>query len=152
MAAATNVKPVFRELTERQAGRILRSNNLGRLAFSFRDKVDIRPVHYASAPGWLFGRTSPGEKILTLQHNQWVAFEVDEVAGPFDWVSVIARGSFYRLSRDGSKHDIALYDRALRRLRKLMPTALTEEDPVAFRTELFGISVDSLTGRSCSTK
>jgi len=147
-----NPQPVFRELSERDARRILKANHLGRMAFSFQDKVDIRPVHYVFTAGWCFGRTSPGEKLLTLEHNRWVAFEVDEVTGPFDWVSVIAKGTFYQLSPEGSTHDVALYKRALRHLRTLMPETLRAGDPVSFRTEVFGISVDSLTGKSCSTQ
>jgi nitroimidazol reductase NimA-like FMN-containing flavoprotein (pyridoxamine 5'-phosphate oxidase superfamily) len=152
MADSTALQPVFREMPEADAERILERNFLGRMAFSFKDRVDIRPLHYVYADRWLFGRTSPGEKLVTLQHSQWVAFEVDEVAGPFEWASVIVKGTFYRLSPDGSTHDVALYERALGFLRKVMPGALTPSDPVSFRTELFGISVDSLTGRSCSTQ
>jgi nitroimidazol reductase NimA-like FMN-containing flavoprotein (pyridoxamine 5'-phosphate oxidase superfamily) len=152
MTMAPHAQPVFRELSERDARRILKANHIGRMAFSFQDRVDIRPVHYVSAAGWIFGRTSPGEKLVTLQHNRWVAFEVDEVTGPFDWVSVIAKGTFYQLAPEGSAHDIALYKRALGHLRKLMPDALKPADPVSFRTEVFGIFIDSLTGRSCSTR
>ena len=152
MPDTPNPQPSFREISEQESEKILGRNHIGRMAFSFHDKVDIRPFHYVYADRWLFGRTSPGEKLVTLQHSQWVAFEVDEVAGPFEWASVIAKGTFYRLSPEGSTHDVALYERALRHLRKLMPAALTADDPVSFRTELFGISVDSLTGRSCSTE
>ena len=151
MPEAQSPKPIFREMSRRESERLLESNNIGRLAFSFHDKVDIRPVHYVYSSGWVYGRTSPGEKLVTLQHNQWVAFEVDEVAGPFEWASVIAKGTFYSLSDSGGKHDVELYERALTHLRTLMPEALKADDPVAFRTEVFGISVDSLTGRACST-
>jgi hypothetical protein len=32
-----------------------------------------------------------------------------------------------------------------------MPETLREHDPVSFRTELFGIAIDHLTGRAAST-
>lgn len=143
--------PQFRDLTKREINAFLDRNHVGRIAFAFRRRVDIRPLHYVYAAGWLFGRTSPSEKLDTLRHNQWIAFEVDEVAGPFDWTSVIVHGTFYRLRREGSRADVGLYDRGLRAVRKLSPETLTERDPVPFRTELFGIAIDTVAGRSSST-
>ena len=125
---------------------------MGRIAFSFHDSVDIRPIHYVFDRNWIFGRTSPGDKLVTLRHNQWIAFEVDEVTGPLDWESVVVRGTFYPLAREGSMHDVRLYDAAVDAIRKFAPDAMTDHDPLGFRTEVFGISVDSVTGRSCTTK
>jgi nitroimidazol reductase NimA-like FMN-containing flavoprotein (pyridoxamine 5'-phosphate oxidase superfamily) len=144
--------PVIRDLSRKEMEALLTRNRVGRIAFSFHDTVDIRPIHFVHVDGWLFGRTSPGDKLITLRHNRWVAFEVDEISGPFDWESTIVHGTFYRLEAEGSEHDRRLYDRAVQSIRSFAPVALTDEDPVPFRTELFGISVDSMSGRSCSTK
>jgi nitroimidazol reductase NimA-like FMN-containing flavoprotein (pyridoxamine 5'-phosphate oxidase superfamily) len=150
--AAKKVEPVFRDLSQAESEALLQRNSVGRVAFSFQDLVDIRPIHFVYADNWLFGRTSAGDKLITLRHNQWVAFEVDEIAGPLDWQSVVVRGSFYRLDNEGNVHDKRLYERALTAVRTLSPDALTDRDPLAFRTEVFGVSIDSITGRSCSTK
>ena len=150
--AANKAEPVFRDLTQAESEALLERNSVGRVAFSFQDSVDIRPIHYVFADGWLFGRTSAGDKLVTLRHNQWVAFEVDEIDGPLDWQSVVVRGSFYRLRNEGNVHDKRLYERAHTAVRTLSPDALTDRDPLAFRTEVFGVSIDSITGRSCSTK
>ena len=143
--------PLFRDMTTPEIQVLLSRNSVGRIAFSFHDIVDIRPLHYTYANNWLFGRTSPSDKLMTLRHNQWVAFEVDEVAGLVDWESVVIRGTFYRLRSDGSVHDRRLYKTGLRAIRKVMPDAFTGRDRVSFRTEMFGIAIDSMTGRSCST-
>ena len=144
-------EPVIQELSRKDVEALLRRNNIGRIAFSFRDSVDIRPIHYCWKKGWLFGRTSPGDKLNTLGHNRWVAFEVDEIEGPLDWSSVIVRGTFYRLTPEGSAYDVRLYNKALRAIREQAPQALTAHDPLAFRSEIFGIAIDSATGRSSST-
>jgi uncharacterized protein len=144
-------QPVFRDLTREESESVLLCNHVGRMAFSFRDMVDIRPIHYVFDESWLFGRTSPGDKLIKLQHHQWVAFEVDEISGPFDWKSVVAHGAFRPIEDGGTKSDVALYARAIRAVKTLTPDALTETDPVPFRTEIFGISIDSVTGRTCST-
>jgi Predicted flavin-nucleotide-binding protein len=145
-------QPVFRDLSQEESESVLLLNHVGRMAFSFHDIVDIRPIHYVFDDRWLFGRTSPGDKLITLQHHQWIAFEVDEISGPFDWKSVVARGTFRRIEDGGTESDMALYARALRAVKALAPDALTDADRVPFRTEIFGISLDSITGRSCSTK
>jgi nitroimidazol reductase NimA-like FMN-containing flavoprotein (pyridoxamine 5'-phosphate oxidase superfamily) len=144
--------PDIRELSAKEAEALLRRNRIGRLAYTYRNKVDIRPLHYAWRRGWLFGRTSPGDKLMKLTHNQWVAFEIDEIDNGLDWESVIVRGTFYRLKPEGSVHDLRLYRRAVRAIREAAPFALTEADPVAFRSEIFGIAIDNVTGRSSSTR
>ena len=146
------VEPVFRDLSKEESEQLLRTHNVGRLAFSSARSVDIRPLHYVFADGWLFGRTAEGSKLHALRHNQWVAFEVDEIASPLDWVSVVARGTFYLLHSDGSIHDVRLYQRGVDSIRKLAPEAFSDSDPVSFRTALFGISIGTLSGRSCSTQ
>lgn len=146
------IEPRFRDLSHQEAIEILKRNHVGRVAFSFHDSVDIRPIHYAYHDGWIFGRTSESDKLVTLRHNQWVAFEVDEVEGPLDWVSVIARGSLYRTYPDGSEIEIKLHKRAVSKLRTLNRHLFTKKDPTPFRTEVFAIHIDSLSGRSCSTE
>jgi nitroimidazol reductase NimA-like FMN-containing flavoprotein (pyridoxamine 5'-phosphate oxidase superfamily) len=145
-------EPEIRDLSKAEVEDLLRRNNVGRLAFIRGRSVDIRPVHYAWTRKWLFGRTSPGEKLRILDSYRWVAFEIDEVDGPLDWRSVIVRGTFYALEPEGSVHDRRLYNRALRNIRKHAPASLTPDDPVAFRSILFGISIDSVTGRSATTR
>jgi nitroimidazol reductase NimA-like FMN-containing flavoprotein (pyridoxamine 5'-phosphate oxidase superfamily) len=144
--------PHFRDLSREESEKLLSANHVGRIAYSFHDAVDIRPIHYSYSKGWLFGRTSPGDKLMTMRHNQWVAFEVDRIAGPLDWESVVVRGTFYILKDEGSVHDVRLYQRGVDAIQSLSPAAFTDTDPLAFRTEVFGVSIDSLTGKSCTTK
>ena len=72
---------VVRDLDFPEIEAMLKSHRYGRLAFSFRDRVDIEPIHYVYEAGWLYGRTSPGTKLTVLAHHPWVAFEIDEVRG-----------------------------------------------------------------------
>lgn len=151
MQRDTVLQPVIRDLTESEASALLDRNHVGRIAYSFHDAVDIRPIHYVRSGSWLFGRTSAGDKLTTLSHNQWVAFEVDEIEGPLNWKSVIARGTFRPLEYEGTEHDLELYERAFESVRSLYPDAFTNNDQLSFRKQIFGIYVDSLSGKSCST-
>jgi nitroimidazol reductase NimA-like FMN-containing flavoprotein (pyridoxamine 5'-phosphate oxidase superfamily) len=89
-------KPTFRELTRAECEAVLARCNLGRIAFSYRDHVDIEPIHYVLKDQWIYGRTTSGTKLRTLAHNRWLAFEVDEVEALFEWKSVVVKGALYQ--------------------------------------------------------
>lgn len=142
------VAPTIRVLTHAECDRLLAQQHVGRLAFAFHDRVDIQPIHYAYEAGWIYGRTSEGAKLVTIAHNPWVAFEVDDVRGPFDWESVVVRGSFHRIDPDGSEREHGAGARALHLLREVVPEALTLDDPTPARTVFFRIAIGDVTGRS----
>jgi nitroimidazol reductase NimA-like FMN-containing flavoprotein (pyridoxamine 5'-phosphate oxidase superfamily) len=137
--------PVIRELSREECDAVLARNRIGRIAFSYRDQVDIEPLSYVYDGGWIYGRTSLGSKLRVLAHNRWVAFETDEMRGMFDWESVIVKGALYRLDRKGAQTET--YTHAVKLLRTLMPRALETDDPTPERTELFRIHADRVTGR-----
>ena len=144
----TSAPPVFENLDYRQCIEILDRNRVGRIAYTFHDHVGIAPVHYVRSGTWLYGRTSSGAKLATLAHAPWVAFEVDEMEGLFEWRSVIVHGTFYRLTPGGTSYDVAAWETGVEALRQLIPDAFRRTDPVPFRTEMFRISIDRMSGRS----
>jgi nitroimidazol reductase NimA-like FMN-containing flavoprotein (pyridoxamine 5'-phosphate oxidase superfamily) len=142
----------FREMSRDEVEAMLMRNRVGRLAFSLHDRVDLQPMHYIYERGWLYGRTSEGEKIAALKHNQWVAFEVDEVTDLFDWRSVVIHGSFWIMHPRGSPRAEELWTKAAELVSKIVPGALTESDPVAFRQTIFRIAVSDVRGREAKVK
>ena len=143
---------IFRELSRDEVEAMLLRNRVGRLAFSLHDRVDVQPIHYIYERGWLYGRTSEGDKIAALKHNQWVAFEVDEVTDLFDWRSIVIHGSFWIMHPRGSPRAEELWTKAAELVSKIVPGALTESDPVAFRQTLFRIAVSDARGREAKMK
>jgi len=143
------VLPEFRELTTDECETVLARNHVCRIAYSFHDRVDIEPIHYVYGDGKLYARTSPGSKVVTLRHNRWVAFEVDEVDGVFDWRSVVAHGTVEVLTAENA--DPAAWHEALRLLRRVVPHALTPRDPVPSRSVVLRIHVNELSGREASS-
>src|SRR3954467_9300272 len=111
--------PKFRELRPPESRALLRRSRVGRLAFTFKDRVDVEPIGYVFSGDWLYARTSPGAKLLKLAHHPWVAFEIDEVVGPFDWKSVVVHGTAYGL--DGRGTDSPEYAKALGLMKKMDP-------------------------------
>lgn len=143
--------PRFRKLSLAESRALLRRNHVGRMAFSFHHRVDIVPIGYVYSGDWLYGRTSLGPKLITLRHSQWVAFEVDEIAGLFEWRSVVVRGGLYLLEAEGPPTEIAARRRAIRLLRSVVPETLRESDPFPFRDVIFRIHADEISGRAAET-
>lgn len=139
--------PTFRELDRAGCLALLDRHRIGRLAFSERERIDIEPIHYVHVEGWLYGRTSPGTKLERVLHHRWVAFEVDEVEGLFDWRSVVVKGGLYLLRAEGSAQEHERYTAGVVAIRRLIPEAFTPDDPTPERAILFRIHVDELTGR-----
>jgi uncharacterized protein len=142
--------PQFRSLDRAEIEAMLARHFVGRVAYLEGQGVQIEPIHFVWEAGWLYGRTQPGSKLSALAHRPWVAFEVDEVAGLFDWQSVVVRGRFAVLDSDGAAADQARYRTALAAVRRLIPEALTSADPVPARAVLFAISADDAEGRAAS--
>ena len=152
MLAPHQGEVVFRDLRRDEIEEIISRNHVGRIAFAFHDRVDIQPIHYVYERGWLYGRTSEGEKMATLQHNQWVAFEIDEIKDTFDWRSVVIHGSFWRIHPLGSPHAEEVWAKAAELVSRIVPGALSEKDPVPFRQILFRIAVSDVRGREAQRK
>lgn len=140
--------PRFRELTPEECSALLGSRNVGRIAFSLNDRIEIQPINYVYDGGWVFGRTSKGAKLSALVHRPWCAFEIDDVRDLFDWSSVVVKGSFSILDpRIGSLHT---YQRADTLLRNLVPGSFSAQDPAPDRNIIFGIFIHEMTGRTSS--
>ena len=143
--------PRIRELDRAEIDAILARNHVGRLAYTWQNHVDIEPIHYVYADGWIYGRTSHGTKLEATGYA-WspVAFEVDEIEELFRWRSVVVHGGFYTIPQEGAEWEQAEWRRGVELLRTLIPETFTAGDPVAFRTVLFRIAVQDATGREAT--
>jgi nitroimidazol reductase NimA-like FMN-containing flavoprotein (pyridoxamine 5'-phosphate oxidase superfamily) len=138
-------------LAREEIDALLERHNVGRIAYTFRDRVDVEPINYVFRDGWIYLRTGPGSKLTTLARHPWVAFEVDEVDGPFDWRSVVVHSTVYELTPGGTEAQARIYDEAVELLRSLVPATFTEEDPVPHRNVILRMKVDEVTGRLSTT-
>lgn len=147
----TTAQPRFRALERPEIDALLARKHVGRLAYGHGARVDVQPIHYVYDDGWIYGRTSRGEKYATVGENWsgwWpVAFEVDEVEHLFRWRSVVVHGGFYLVDPEGSAADREAWARAVELLRALVPETLAPGDPVPFRDVVFRIAVQEATGR-----
>jgi nitroimidazol reductase NimA-like FMN-containing flavoprotein (pyridoxamine 5'-phosphate oxidase superfamily) len=127
------VRPTFRDLDTAEAHQILARNHVGRIAYSFHDRVDIEPISYVYADGVIYLRTTVGSKLTTLaaphgwhsRSTRWLARSI--------WQSVVAHGTVYVLEDDGPAITRASYRLAVQHLRTLNPHALDDQDPTPER-------------------
>jgi nitroimidazol reductase NimA-like FMN-containing flavoprotein (pyridoxamine 5'-phosphate oxidase superfamily) len=145
-------RPMFRTLTTSECLALLESQHVGRMAFTFRDRVDIEPVHYVCKDHCIWGRTQHGTKVAILAHHPWVAFEVDKVDTLVSWQSVVVRGRVEFPDPEGGARDQARYAAGVSAFRDLVPEAFTSDDPTPERDLVFVLPVAECEGRAASPR
>jgi nitroimidazol reductase NimA-like FMN-containing flavoprotein (pyridoxamine 5'-phosphate oxidase superfamily) len=138
----------MRALDRHEAESLLAKHHTGHMAFAFHDRITIQLVNYVYADGWLYSRLEPGATMTTLLHQQWVAFQVDEVEDVYDWRAVTVHGSVQFLDNDRSSPAWRDFNHAAELIRRQVPSVLTAHDPLPERVQLYRIHVDELIGRA----
>ena len=145
-------QPRIRALSRGECEQILSRNHVGRLAYAWKNHVDIEPLHYVFDGEWLYGRTSRGTKLVFTGEQWWpVAFEVDEVEGLFQWRSVVVHGRIVFPDARGTPDERAQYARGVELFRTLVPDAFTENDPTPARRLAFVLHINDITGRAATS-
>ncbi len=139
-----------RNLTRPEMEAVLRRHNIGRIAFTDGRRVDVEPIGYVYDDGAIYGRSAPGTRMRALRRWPWVAFEVDEIRGLFDWESVVVKGTVYVVEPGQAMPMREHYGKALQAIRSVMPDALTDNDPMPTRTIVFQLHIDEMEGRSAA--
>jgi nitroimidazol reductase NimA-like FMN-containing flavoprotein (pyridoxamine 5'-phosphate oxidase superfamily) len=94
---------IGRTLSDAECWDLLRSEELGRLAFQLIDEVRIVPINYAVDGQTLLFRTESGEKLLSVALGGPIAFEVDRIDNDDEGehaLSVVIRGRARMLEED----------------------------------------------------
>jgi nitroimidazol reductase NimA-like FMN-containing flavoprotein (pyridoxamine 5'-phosphate oxidase superfamily) len=68
----------FGVMAPQECWEMLRANEFGRLAFHLTGEVHLAPINYAVDGETLLFRTAEGSKLLGIEMNPDVAFEIDE--------------------------------------------------------------------------
>jgi nitroimidazol reductase NimA-like FMN-containing flavoprotein (pyridoxamine 5'-phosphate oxidase superfamily) len=139
-------------LDRETAEAMLRRHHVGRIAFSHHNRVTIRLVSYVFADGWIYARMELESGVVSLRHNPWVAFEVDEIDDTYGWRTVTVHGSVDFLDdpttsatpvAPASRH---AYDAAVRLLRSAGPAVLAPDDSRSEWPAVHRIHVDEIMG------
>jgi nitroimidazol reductase NimA-like FMN-containing flavoprotein (pyridoxamine 5'-phosphate oxidase superfamily) len=86
------------KLTEEECFAVLQRVELARLACACDGQPYIIPVYLVLHEMFLYGFTTPGQKIGWMRGNPKVCLEWDEVVSPVEWISVVAFGEYEELA------------------------------------------------------
>lgn len=140
----------IRALSADECQALLASQQVGRLAYAYKQRVDIEPLHFVAEGEWLYLRTAHGTKLSMLVHQPWVALEVDEVHDMFDWRSVVVHGSVQLLDPADGPDGRLRWEHAVATFRRLVPTAFGAGDPTPGRDVMLRVHMSHVEGRQAS--
>jgi uncharacterized protein len=144
-------KPQIRMMDRLEVYALLGRNHVGRMAYARGSRIDIEPMPYVYAEGWIYGSTSLAQRNQIHGESWWpVAFEVDEVESPYVWRSAVVHGGFYTLSEEGPKWEREERARAVELLCSLNPDRFAVVDAVPNRDVVFRIAVQEVSGREAT--
>ena len=140
---------IIHEMTEDECRTALKHVDFGRLACVRGDQPYIVPVHFSYDGQYLYGLTTPGQKIEWMRSNPLVCLEIDERTSQHQWMSIIVFGRYEELS-DTPQYQLARA-RALEILQKrtmwwepaCVPTERRERRPPIF----YRVDIEHVTGR-----
>ncbi len=87
-------------LNNEEIDKLLREQNIGRIACYADDKIYLVPVTYIYDGEFIIGHTNEGTKVNMMRKNPNICFETDNVEDIFNWRSVIVRGIYEELQGD----------------------------------------------------
>ncbi len=138
----------YRTLNADECQALLTSQHVGRLAYAYKQRVDIEPLHFVVDGEWLYLRTGHGTKLSMLAHQPWVALEVDDVRGLFEWRSVVVHGVVEVLDAAGGVSGAADWQQAVDVFRRVVPQAFAADDPTPSRDVMLRVHLSHVTGRA----
>lgn len=100
---------LIRELGRQESLDLLARSRLGRLACARGAIPYIVPLYFAYDDEYLYSFSTFGQKIEWMRDNPNVCVEVDEVANPQQWVSVVIFGQFEEMPDLPEWHDAREY-------------------------------------------
>ena len=88
---------LIHEMTETECYSTLAHSRLGRLACVHENQPYIVPIYFVHEASYLYGFTTPGQKVEWMRSNPLVCVELDEVVNNTQWMSIIIFGKYEEL-------------------------------------------------------
>ena len=139
------------ELSADEIEQLLLRETVGRIGCQAEGRVYIVPITYAYDGDCVYAHSADGLKLRTMRANPNVCFQIEAVADPAHWQSVVAWGTYQELS-GADEERAAGFLRARFQHTPVSETALRTlrfhgVAQEAARTILYRIRLDEKTGR-----
>ncbi|TDQ31072.1 pyridoxamine 5'-phosphate oxidase family protein [Zeaxanthinibacter enoshimensis] len=108
----------MKDLSKKECLEILRSNYVGRIAYSASGSAEIVPITFFYDPEHhaIISYSGPGSKISAMRDNKEVAFQVDEIASLDSWKSILLHGEYEELSGINAKQQLHTFAEGVKQL------------------------------------
>jgi nitroimidazol reductase NimA-like FMN-containing flavoprotein (pyridoxamine 5'-phosphate oxidase superfamily) len=95
----------IQEMTEAECLTTLARTRLGRLACAHENQPYVVPIYFVYEQLYLYGFTTPGQKVEWMRSNPQVCVELDEIVDDTQWMSIIIFGNYKELpdSQEGKE-------------------------------------------------
>ncbi len=92
---------LIHELSEHDCLEVLGRSTVGRLGCAREDQPYIVPIHYSfdRDRGCLYAFSAIGQKIEWMRDNRKVCLEVEDIADPHHWTTVVVIGRYLEIHR-----------------------------------------------------
>ena len=143
---------IIREMTADECRAVLERVNFGRLGCARDNQPYVVPIYFSYHAGYLYGFSTPGQKIEWMRSNPLVCLEVDEQTSHDRWVSVVVSGRFQELpdapefAADRAEAQGALHKRAAWWEYTTVPGAEWRRKAGPFAPVFYRIHIDTVTG------
>jgi len=87
------------ELTRKASLDFLAGSQFGRLACANQSQPYVTPFYFAYYDQWIYSFSTVGQKIEWLRANPLACVEVDKIASPQEWTSVVVFGRYEELTK-----------------------------------------------------
>ncbi len=88
---------VIHEMDVGECRRLLLQMNFGRLACALDNQPYVVPIYFSYDGEYVYGFSTPGQKIEWMRANPLVCLEVDEMIDTDEWRSVLVTGRYEEL-------------------------------------------------------
>lgn len=88
---------VIQEMTRGECLDVLARTRVGRLACAHENQPYVVPIYFVYEEPYLYGFTTPGQKVEWMRSNAQVCVELDEVDDSDQWTSVVVFGRYEEL-------------------------------------------------------
>jgi uncharacterized protein len=139
------------EMTIDECYRALQKASVGRLGCALNNQPYVVPINFAFDDGCLYGFTTLGQKVEWLRANPLVSFEVDEVTGHNNWMSIILFGRYEELPDQAEYEKPRIKAHALLQKRAMWwePAYISQQhrdQPHSLTPIFYRIHIDKMTG------
>jgi len=139
------------EMTIDECYSALQKASVGRLGCALNNQPYVVPINFAFDGSCLYGFTTLGQKVEWLRANPLVSFEIDEVTGHNNWMSIILFGRYEELPDQAEYEKPRIKAHALLQKRAMWwePAYISQQhrdQPHSLTPIFYRIHIDKMTG------